>query len=255
MEDLQIEKEEVEEEREKRKWCVYMHVNKMNGKKYIGQTCQNPPKKRWANGLGYIESPKFWNAIQKYGWDGFEHIIIQDNLTLDEANSLEESLIKKYNTTSDEFGYNLQSGGENKLHSEETKKKIGEANKGRYVSSETREKISKANSGENSSWYGRKHTKEERDKISKGVSGEKNGMYGKIGSDNPWYGKHHSKETKKRWSKKVNQYDLNMNLIKTWDSIADAQNTLGISHISDCCKGKRKIAGNFLWRYKDEVDK
>ena len=30
---------------------------------------------------------------------------------------------------------------------------------------------------------------------------------------------------------------------------------LGISHISDCCKGKRKIAGNFLWRYKDEVDK
>lgn len=148
MEDLQIEKEEVKEEREKRKWCVYMHVNKMNGKKYIGQTCQNPPKKRWANGLGYVESPKFWNAIQKYGWDGFEHIIIQDNLTLDEANSLEESLIKKYNTMSDKFGYNLQSGGENKLHSKETKKKMSEDRKGRHHSEETKKKLSESHKGD-----------------------------------------------------------------------------------------------------------
>lgn len=148
MDNLQIEIEEVAEVKEGRKWCIYMHINKINGKRYIGQTCQNPPKKRWANGLGYIESPRFWNAIQKYGWDNFEHIIIQDNLTLDEANSLEESLIKKYDTTSDKFGYNLQSGGENKLHSEETKKKMSKWQQGKHHSEETKKKLSESHKGD-----------------------------------------------------------------------------------------------------------
>ena len=111
---------------EDRKWCVYMHVNKINGKKYIGQTSRNPPEKRWNGGWGYLGCTKFWNAIQKYGWQAFDHIIIQDGLTLDEANNLEEELISKYNTTLDEYGYNLQSGGENKLQSEETKNKVRE---------------------------------------------------------------------------------------------------------------------------------
>ena len=109
-----------------RTWCVYMHVNKVNGKKYIGQTSQTPPEKRWNNGWGYVRCVKFWRAIQKYGWDNFEHIIVQDGLTLYEANCLEEKLIAEYNTLSDDFGYNLQSGGLNKLQSEETKNKVSE---------------------------------------------------------------------------------------------------------------------------------
>lgn len=111
---------------EDKKWCVYMHINKANGKKYIGQTCQNPPEKRWNNGWGYIGCAKFWRAIQKYGWEGFDHIIVQNGLTLDEANYLEENLINEYCTLSDEYGYNLQSGGQKKLQSEETKNKVRE---------------------------------------------------------------------------------------------------------------------------------
>lgn len=126
-----------------KQWCVYMHVNKTNNKKYIGQTCQNP-KVRWANGLGYIESPRFYNAIKKYGWDNFDHIIIQQNLTLEDANMLEEHLIEKFNTTSNEHGYNLQSGGMNKLHSLETKKKMSEAQKGKIRSDESKKKMSEA---------------------------------------------------------------------------------------------------------------
>lgn len=33
-------------------YCVYMHVNKLNDKKYIGITCQTPSR-RWQNGYGY----------------------------------------------------------------------------------------------------------------------------------------------------------------------------------------------------------
>lgn len=49
--------------------------------------------------------------------------------------------------------------------------------------------------------------------------------------------------------KKVNQYDLEGNFIKTWDSISLAKKELGINHISDCCNGKRNKAGDYIWRY------
>jgi len=51
-------------------YTIYIHKNKINGKVYIGQTGQDP-KKRWDNGNGYKTCSRFWNAIQKYGWDNF----------------------------------------------------------------------------------------------------------------------------------------------------------------------------------------
>ena len=49
----------------------------------------------------------------------------------------------------------------------------------------------------------------------------------------------------------VLQYDANDNFIKEWPCIQDAQNSLKIYHIGMVCKGKRKSAGGFKWRYKD----
>ena len=52
-------------------------------------------------------------------------------------------------------------------------------------------------------------------------------------------------------AKKVCQYDKKGNFIKKWDSIIEASQKLGInhSHISECCGGKYKTTGGYVWRY------
>ena len=43
------------------------------------------PEKRWGiNGNNYKSSPHFYAAIQKYGWDNFEHNILFENLNYEE---------------------------------------------------------------------------------------------------------------------------------------------------------------------------
>lgn len=111
-------------------YTVYLHINKENNKKYFGQTMQKVTT-RWGNGSTYRSSHKFYNAIQKYGWGGFNHFIIREGLTKDEANELEMKLIEKYNTTVD--GYNITAGGDgvmhNRHHSDTTKNNISKKEK------------------------------------------------------------------------------------------------------------------------------
>ena len=52
--------------------------------------------------------------------------------------------------------------------------------------------------------------------------------------------------------KKVNQYNKNMELIKTWNSISEAAKELRLntSNIINVCKGgKQKTSGGYIWRY------
>lgn len=73
-------------------------------------------KKRWKNnGNGYAGCIHFYNAIKKYGWNNFEHVVLQDCLTKTEANLLEKELIAKYHTQDANYGYNIASGGEGSL--------------------------------------------------------------------------------------------------------------------------------------------
>ena len=53
---------------------------------------------------------------------------------------------------------------------------------------------------------------------------------------------------------RVIQYDKQRNYIKTWDSIIKASRTLNIhkNGIQDCCKGRKKTAGGYIWRYADK---
>jgi group I intron endonuclease len=199
-----------------KEYCVYKHTNKVNGLVYIGITSQRP-KARWRNGKGYKpgkdengneKESHFWNAINKYGWDGFDHLVLVRGLTEDEAKWLEIQLIAAYDSANREKGYNISNGGDivseetrqkiseankgenngmyGKTHSEEVRQKISEANKGKTHSEETKRKISEANKG-------RFHTEETKQKIRENRPRLK-------GEDHPWYGKHHSEEARLKMS-------------------------------------------------------
>lgn len=62
------------------------------------------------------------------------------------------------------------------------------------------------------------------------------------------------KDIKHPCSKKVNQYTLNKNFIKQWDCISTASKELNIlvTSICNCCSGRSKKAGNYIWRYANE---
>ena len=183
-------------------FTIYVHVNKTNGKMYIGQTCQDNLNDRWNNGLGYKGCTRFYNAIQKYGWDCFEHIVIFTNLSSDMANIIEEELIQKYETTDDRYGYNIKFGGNNMKHLEETKEKISLSHIGKKLSKETKRKIKENHadfSGENHPRYGKKLSKKTKKKISKS-------HHDVTGKNNPMYGKTHSDEIKKQISQIISNY-------------------------------------------------
>lgn len=115
-------------EAQNKTYCVYIHTNKQNGKVYIGQTkFGDEPNKRWRNGEGYKMSVRFYQAIKKYGWDGFEHQIIETGLTQDEANRLEELLILQFDSTNFANGYNAKSGGDHQELPDITKLKMAES--------------------------------------------------------------------------------------------------------------------------------
>ena len=112
------------EETNDKKYCVYMHISPSN-KRYIGITSISPPEDRWKNGHGYRHNEYFSRAIDKYGWENFQHQIIANDLTEDEAIEMEISLISEYNTTNINYGYNLTSGGEvGKIYRKEAREKL-----------------------------------------------------------------------------------------------------------------------------------
>lgn len=120
-------------------YVVYMHRNIINGKVYIGQTCNL--SERWrGNGKNYFNSIKFYNAIKKYGWDSFTHEVLYSNLNKQAADRLERELILQYNSI--EEGYNLKEGGARGELSVESIEKMSNSLKRGYSDfPERREKI------------------------------------------------------------------------------------------------------------------
>lgn len=234
-----------------RNYKVYMHVNKINGKKYIGLTKKKNPNHRWSNGNGYKPNDHFWDSICLYGWDNFDHIIVADGLTKEEAEQLEIELIAKYNTTDRDCGYNRDNGGNTiGTHSEETRRKLSETHSGekhpmygKHHTEEAKRKMSENTRGEKHPLYGKHHSKETRGKISKTKKGtccgSQNSMYGIKGADNPV-------------SKKIVQLNKDTNeLIEIYDSMTIAKEKYGFDagNISKCCNGKLKTYRGFIWMF------
>lgn len=85
---------------------IYMHKSP-SGNVYIGQT-KTSTNRRWQNGNGYKSCYVFNRAIQKYGWDNFEHKILYKGLSQIEANIIEEDLIYYYKSIGK--SYNIKDG-------------------------------------------------------------------------------------------------------------------------------------------------
>lgn len=164
-----------------------------------------------------MENPHFYSAITKYGWDCFEHIVLCEHLSSNEAKEMEYNLIAKWNTTNPEFGYNMTSGGDGTpgYHpSEETRRKLSEARRKENLSEETLRRRSDG-------LRGRKFSDEHKRKIGEGNS------------------------------KNIEMYRKDGEMLRTFESAKYAELELGISHshISQCCHGLRQSAGGYIWKF------
>ena len=146
-------------------------------------------------------------------------IFLKQNLTEEEAFKHEEYMVAVFGRKDLGTGilHNRSDGGDGPsgwVPSEETRRKMSEARKGKY-------------NGEDNPFYGKSHTKQNREKISEANKGENHHCYGKSrpeetrrkisearkGENNPFYGKSHTEETRKKQSEimKGNKYSLGFN--------------------------------------------
>ena len=193
-------------------YTVYQHRNLRNGKSYVGMTSRKP-NERWRSGKGYKNNLRMWKDIKESNWNtDWEHNIIGKFEDKQEALNIEEMFIWLFDSTNE--GYNISTYDRNSD----------------------------------------KRTDKTRRKNSEAHTGEKN----------PMYGKHHSEDTKRKMSeahkekiyastKPILQFSKNGELIAEYSSLTEASRQTGCSapHICSCCKGKRKSAGGFIWRYKE----
>jgi group I intron endonuclease len=128
---------------------IYGLQNKLKPEKWnVGQT-RRPFAQRWKDyqGLKCKRQRKIYNALLKYGYDGFNKIILEV-CPLDKLDEREIYWINKLNCIKN--GYNVLPGGHGHGHSPEARKNISLAQKGRKkrpCSEETKRKIRAARIG------------------------------------------------------------------------------------------------------------
>ena len=242
--------------RENNKWIVYVHIVPKEisdydyDKYYVGITGQTVERRWRENGTGYYTQP-FYRAIKKYGWNNIEHYIIAEHVTEKEAQELEKALIKALdcNINNGEHGYNNSDGGEGQngyKHSEETKRKIAEANKGRSytypwdkISLKRREEIRQEMkirfSGENNPRYGKHCTNETKEKISKANKGQK--------------------RMSAPQCVETYQFDMKLNFISKYYSAQEAGRILNIhsNNIRSCLNNIQYSYAGYIWRKKEDI--
>jgi len=235
-------------------------ITNPEGKIYIGCSTNLDKRKLKYSYVDCKSQPKLYESLNKFGWKNHLWNIIEE-CNDEQLFEKEKYYIKKYNSYND--GLNSNEGGFGTIyHTNETKSKISEARQGWIPSKERGEKIG-------NKIKGRKYTEEHKSKISKALKGKPNGLKGRTSpnKDNSYSlevrekmsylkkGTSHSLETKQKMSQsnkkrtKIEQYNLENELIKIWDCIADAKKYIKKGDIWGCLKGKQKTAGGYIWKY------
>lgn len=207
---------------------VYMTLNKVNGKMYIGMDSKNNP--------AYLGSGKILlSAIKKYGSQNFVKYVFEYCENRKQLCERERWWISLFGAVENDKFYNIANGGQGGELSELHSLKISESLKGHKLSEETKDKIRQKAIGRKASHS----TRLLMSNVQRSINKDWLKKY-TTGKDNPR-------------AKPVAQYDVNGNLIKLWDYAQQAINELGMnrSDITNCLKGRQKTAKNFKWQYYD----
>ena len=234
---------------EENNYCVYIHINKINNKKYVGITKTSLAKRWGKNGSGYTRYKKsvFGCAIEKYGWENFDHKIFATNLSKERACALEIILIETLRTRDKRYGYNIQIGGQlgnaGVVFSEESRAKMREAKKGKRLTEEHKKHISEGLNGHKSANF----TEESKMKLRLANIGKTLSDETKIKISNTLTGITRSEETKQKISDNhANKHGVFCpQLNEYFDIMSDVTKKYGIprANIDKCIKGERKSAG------------
>lgn len=247
---------------------IYLITNKINGKRYVGQTIQTL-KNRWSKHChpthANVTMPVV-RAIKKYSKENFDIKVLAKCDSKKEMDHRESYYIKLLNTRSPN-GYNLLSGGARGLHTEETKKKIAYAqtgeknhNFGKTASFETRNKMSIGHTG-------LKRSEEVKKACSERVKGEKHPMFGKHHTEEAVKkisksstGRTFSSESLKKMSKSRDKIKVKIFCFETntiYESITVASKALDLDRckIKDVAKGKRSHTYGYTFKYVEKGSK
>lgn len=198
---------------------IYGIRNNIDGKIYVGQSVNIG--KRWIAHTNLLAKNKHFNNYLQHAWnkcgkDVFDFVVLE-KCSKEELNDRETYWKEYYDK---QFGtYNLGSTGNVGTMSEEHKKKLSKARKGKFCGKkhpmygkhhtyETKMKISKANKGRPSSLKGKKLSEEQIEFLRKINTGRKMSEETKekiriahTGVNNFFYGKHHDEKTRMIMSK------------------------------------------------------
>ena len=119
-----------------KKYSIYRFTNKINGKIYIGKTCQHPSTRKSQHINASKSGSNFilHSAIRKYGIEVFEFDVIYNALDENSMSKAEVEFILQYNCCildDPKCGYNMTRGGEG--FSSETGKKYAGWNNPDYI--------------------------------------------------------------------------------------------------------------------------
>ncbi len=186
---------------------IYCIKNIVNGKIYIGRSV-NIYFRFWEhkNDLKYNKDSCSYlqNAWNKYGSSSFLFFVLEE-CKPESLNKREKHYIKLLQCNVKEKGYNLTSGGKGLYgyhHSDDTKKKISESNKGKKHTEESKALISKNRiylRGLDNPLFGKKLKKETIEKLSISRTGKSNYGWGKKvkGATSIYIGVHFDNYSKK----------------------------------------------------------
>lgn len=78
---------------EKKTYYIYIHTCP-NYWTYIGMS--QTPKQRWNNGEGYKDNKRFYQAIEKFGWNNIKHEIVAETKCKWIAQKIERTIITHF---------------------------------------------------------------------------------------------------------------------------------------------------------------